>query len=115
MTTSIIIVAVIAIIAFLFFFSRKKNGSEHQENDAGRFAKLLVSEIRLYETYKFERGLKINNLYESLSIEIKEARKKYKKRFPNPESEAYFDEALLDVLANGDKSLLGLIPVSESH
>src|SRR5688500_13288238 len=115
MTTSIIIVAVIAIIALLFFFSRKKNGSEHQENDARRFAKLLVSEIRLYEIYKFERGVKNNNLYKSLSIEIEEAQTTYKKRFPNPETEAYFDEALLDVLANGDKSILGLIPVSESH
>lgn len=114
MTTAIIIGAIITLFAVLFFFS-KKNSSEHSEIDARRFAKLLVSEIRLYEVYKFERGLKNNNLYESLSIEIAEARKKYKMLYSNKEFEYYFDEALLNVLAEGDKSKLGLIPVSESQ
>ncbi len=35
-------------------------------------------------------------------------------RFSKAESETYFDEALLNVLASGDKSKLGLISVSKS-
>ncbi len=68
MTTAIIIIVIIAGFAILFFFLSKKNGSEQTGNDARRFAKLLVSKVKLYETYKFERGLKNSNLYESLSI-----------------------------------------------
>lgn len=111
----IISIVIIAVIALLFFFFNKQNNSSQPDVDARRFAKLLVSEIKLYETYKYERGLKNNNLYESLEIEIKEARKKYKKRIPETEFEVYFDETLLEVLASGDKSKLGLIPVSENR
>ncbi len=57
---------------------------------------------------KLKRGLRNNNLYESLRDEIGEARKKYKMRVPNAEFESYFDDTLIEILADGDKSKLGV-------
>ena len=74
--------------------------------------KTLELNGNIYENYKFERGLKNNNLYESLCDEIEEARKKYKKRVPNLEFESYFDDVLVEILADGDKGKLGLISTS---
>jgi hypothetical protein len=106
------IFAVIAIIVLYFIFGRKNAAGSLDENDAKRFAGLLISEIKLYENYKVERGLKNNNLYESLKDEIEEARKKYKKRITGSEFEKYFEDALTEVLAGGDKSKLGMISTS---
>jgi hypothetical protein len=89
-----------------------KSGSISIEKDAKRFAKLLISEIKLSEPYKVERGLKNNNLYESLKDEMETARKKYKKRIQNAEYEKHFEDCLVEILANGDKSKLGLISTS---
>lgn len=110
----IILVLISIIIALIFLSFSKKNISENAEKEARYFAKLLIAEIRLYEPYKYERGLKNNNLYESLEIEITEARKKFRKRFPDSEFEIYFDETILNVLANDDKSKLGIISNSEN-
>ena len=107
----ILLIAITVIVALYFIFGRK-NDSTRLENDAERFAKLLVSEIKLYENYKVERGLRNNNLYESLRDEIGEARKKYKMRILNAEFEKYFDDALVEILADGDKGKLGIISTS---
>ena len=111
MSTLIILLIIIAVLLILYFLFGSKNNPESKETDAKRFAKLLVGEIKLFETYKFGRGLKNNNLYESLQDEIEEARKKYKKRFPSAESEVFFEEAILNILANDDKAKLGLVKV----
>ena len=102
----------VILIIILYSIFGGKNDSALLVEDAGRFAKLLISEIKLFENYKFERGLKNNNLYESLRDEIEEAREKYKKRFPKAEFESFFDNVLVEVLADGDKSKLGLISTS---
>jgi hypothetical protein len=107
----ILLIAITVILALYFIFGGK-NDSTGLENEAKRFAKLLISEIKLYENYKIERGLRNNNLYESLRDEIGEARKKYKMRIPNSEFEKYFDDALVEILANGDKGKLGIISTS---
>jgi hypothetical protein len=108
MEFAISILIAVSVIAALYFFPGRENNSNRLENDAKRFARLLVSEIKLYENYKVERGLRNNNLYESLYIEIGEARKKYKMRVPNVELDKYFDDALVEVLADGDKGKLGI-------
>lgn len=107
-----VIVIILVLLIVLYFVFGGKNDSALLEDDAKRFAKLLISEIRLYENYKYDRGLKNNNLYESLKDEIEEARRKYKKRVQNAEFETYFDDVLVAVLADGDKNKLGLISTS---
>lgn len=108
MSITVIIIILVLLIVVLYSIFGGKNDSTLLENDAKRFAKLLIAEIKLYENYKFERGLKNNNLYESLRDEIEEARKKYKKRVPNAEFERCFDDVLIEVLADGDRSKLGI-------
>ena len=108
MSITVIVIISILLIIVLYFIFGGKNASALSENDAKRFAKLLIAEIKLYENYKVERGLKNNNLYESLRDEIEEARRKYKKRVPNAEFESYFDDVLVEILADGDRSKLGV-------
>ena len=105
---STIAVLVLVILIFRSFSKGENKDQDLVENDAKRFAKLLVSEIKLYNEYKLQRGLKNNNLYESLNLEIEEARKKFKKRFSKTDFDWIFDNALVEVLADGDKSKLGI-------
>lgn len=75
--------------------------------DARRMAKLLVAEIKLYEPYKLERGLRNNDILGSLADEIAVARKKFNRHFANDRYANVFDEVLLSILADGDASKLG--------
>lgn len=105
----IIIVVVIAVVLFVRFSSGKGDGSPHDrlENDALRFAGLLISEIKLYNEGKILKGLENNNLYEALQTEIEEARKMYQKRIGNDRYYDYFDDELVRILADGDRNKLG--------
>lgn len=99
-----VIVAVVlaALLIFRFFFEKRVKSDS--EDDAKRFARLLIAEIKLYDTYKIERGLKTNDLLGSLDDEISSARKKFSYRFNSPD---IFDEALVSILADGDSAKLG--------
>jgi ABC-type transport system involved in cytochrome bd biosynthesis fused ATPase/permease subunit len=103
---AISIVATLSLLVLIFFLLSGLKGSQ-SEDDAKKFARLLVAEIKLYNDYKMQRGLRNNNLYESLRDEIEEAAKTYRKRVPNPEYFQYFNDALVNVLADGDKDKLG--------
>lgn len=101
----VIKVSFISAIAYVLRFSPSSRPlSEREYESAKRYARLLVSEIKLFETYKIERGLKKNDLLGSLENEIDNARKKFYKQFDQPE---IFDEALVAVLADGDAAKLG--------
>ena len=100
------IIALLALIAAFYFLSKGKGAQNNSEADAKKFARLLVSEIRLYNADKVQRGLQNNNLSDSLRGEIDEARRIYKKQITNADSESYFDQAVIDILADGDKSKL---------
>ena len=92
-------------MAAVFYFLSKDKGEEtDSEADAKRFARLLVSEIKLFNESKVQHGLQNKNLSDTLRDEIREARKKYKSRIPNAADERYFDHALIEVLADGDQS-----------
>lgn len=106
------VIFLVMILVFLYLIFGKKSNPEILENDAKRFAKLLISEIKLYETHKVENGLKNKNLYEILKDEITKARKKFKNRIPNPDLEKFFDDALVEILADGDQINLGTISTS---
>jgi hypothetical protein len=96
------IIALIILIAVAYFFS--KGNSAEPEKDAKRFARLLISEIKLFNVYKVQRGLQNGSLVDSLRDEIAEARLKYKKRFPNADLENLFDDTIFKILVNGDKT-----------
>jgi len=87
-------------------------GSETEQrahNDARRFARLLVSEIKLYNAAKVNDGRRNYDLYERLKDEIDRSRKVFDKRV-SPAVAARFDyfyDELVQTLAEGDPAKLG--------
>jgi hypothetical protein len=78
-------------------------------NDARRFARLLVSEIKLYNEQKVKEGREANDLYERLREAIDRSREMYDKRV-QPSVAAkfdYFHYELVNSLGEGDVSRLG--------
>ncbi|HSR53264.1 MAG TPA: hypothetical protein VLV83_20765 [Acidobacteriota bacterium] len=78
-------------------------------DDARRFARLLVSEIKLYNEEQVENGRVNADLYDRLTRDIDRSRDMYNKRV-HPEvarSVDYFHEEMVRILAKGDESLLG--------
>jgi len=101
------IIAFLVLVAVFYFLSKGKSDSiGGMENDARRFARLLVSEIKLYNESKVQQGLRNKNLADSLRDEIAEARSKYKKRMAGDDMQSYFNDALVEILANGDAGKL---------
>ena len=78
-------------------------------NDARRFARLLVSEIKLYNEQKVKDGRVEGNLYERLREEIDRSRQMYDKRVAANVAERYdyFHNELVGTLAEGDATKLG--------
>ncbi len=78
-------------------------------NDARRFARLLVSEIKLYNEQKVKEGRTDNNLYERLRDDIDRSRQMYDKRVAPPVAARhdYFHQELVNTLAEGDTAKLG--------
>ncbi len=78
-------------------------------NDARRFARLLISEIKLYNAAKVNEGRRNSDLYDRLRDEIDRSRKVYDKRVsPTVAGKFdYFYDELVQTLAEGDPSKLG--------
>ncbi len=78
-------------------------------NDARRFARLLISEIKLYNAPKVNEGRRNGDLYDRLRDEIDRSRKVYDKRVsPTVAGKFdYFYDELVQTLAEGDPSKLG--------
>jgi hypothetical protein len=82
---------------------------QRAHNDARRFARLLVSEIKLYNAAKVNEGRRNFDLYDRLKDEIDRSRKVYDKRV-SPAVAARFDyfyDELVQTLAEGDPAKLG--------
>lgn len=78
-------------------------------NEARRFARLLVSEIKLYNEQKVRDGRDHGDLYDRLREDIDRSRQMYDKRV-RPEVAGrydYFHHELVSMLAEGDPSRLG--------
>ena len=78
-------------------------------NDARRFARLLVSEIKLYNEQKVKEGRDAGDLYDRLKEAIDRSREMYDKRV-QPQVAAkfdYFHYELVNTLAEGDDDKLG--------
>jgi hypothetical protein len=80
-----------------------------QHNDARRFARLLVSEIKLYNEQKVVEGRSEGDLYGRLREYIDRSREMYDKRVKSSVSTRYdyFHHELVNTLAEGDASKLG--------
>jgi len=78
-------------------------------NDARRFARLLVSEIKLYNEQKVTEGRAQNDLYDRLREYIDRSRDMYDKRVKPEVAQKYdyFHHELINALAEGDAAKLG--------
>ncbi len=84
-------------------------GDERQE-EARRFARLLVSEIKLYNERAVIEGRDGGNLYQRLKEDIDRSRQMYNDRIPEDvrSSTNFFHEELVRILADGRPEALGI-------
>ncbi len=82
---------------------------EKLHNDARRFARLLVSEIKLYNEQSVAEGRTNFDLYERLKDDIDRSRQMYDKRVAAVVAEKfdYFYDELVNTLAEGEGAKLG--------
>ena len=85
------------------------SGDERRE-EARRFARLLVSEIKLYNERAVLEGREHGNLYERLRDDIDRSRQMYEERIPQDvrASSNFFYDELVGILADGRPEVLGL-------
>ena len=76
---------------------------------ARRFARLVVSELKLYNEAAVEAGREARDLRVRLRDELARARRLYEARVPAtlPMRDDYFDQEVVRTLADGDPALLG--------
>jgi hypothetical protein len=99
-------------IALLLLTRRDRDPHAHArrlQEDATRFAKLLVSEAKLYNEQLVTEGRGRHDLYDRLKEDIDQARAKYEKRVNGLLMDRdYFHDALVDILCEGDSQRLGV-------
>jgi hypothetical protein len=84
-------------------------GSDTSDQSARRYARLLVSEIKLYNEAAVRAGREQRDLLRRLRPEIDRARRLYEERISAAVGMrgAYFQQELVQTLADGDPALLG--------
>jgi hypothetical protein len=89
--------------------SQRSEEDQKAHKDAKRFAKLLVSEIELYNKTKVADGRKNSDIYKRLKTDIERSRQTFQKRFAKTAAKEvdYFHEELVRTLAGNDAALLG--------
>ena len=92
-----------------FDVSQLSEAEQKIHKDAKRFAKLLVSEIELYNKAKVAEGRKNWDLYKRLKTDIDRSRLTFEKRFGKALSRQvdYFHDELVKILAANDSEVLG--------
>jgi hypothetical protein len=86
------------------------NDDSKRHDEARRFARLLVSEIKLYNEPKVDLGRKNKDLYERLKEDIDRSRQMYDERIAEDVRKVsnYFYDELVRILADGQADALGL-------
>ena len=81
-----------------------------RQEEARRFARLLVSEIKLYNEDEVERGRVEKDIGARLKEDIERSREMYEKRIPADvrQGHDYFRDELVRILADGDADALGM-------
>jgi hypothetical protein len=82
---------------------------QQAHENAKRFARLVVSEIKLYNEAKVNEGRRHRDIYERLKEDIERGRQMYADRVPAQirDSTNYFFDELVRILAGGDPGALG--------
>jgi hypothetical protein len=90
--------------------SSPQNEDAKKHDEARRFARLLVSEIKLYNESKVDQGRKNRDLYERLKEDIDRSRQMYDERIADDvrKTSNYFYDELVRILADGNAESLGL-------
>jgi hypothetical protein len=85
-------------------------GVEALHEEARRLARLLVTEIKLYNEELVEEGRQAGDVYSRLREDIERSRQIFDDRIdPEVRSEKdYFREALVRILAGGDSNVMGI-------
>ena len=93
----------------VFDVTQLSEADQKAHKDARRFARLLVSEIELYNKTKVADGRKNRDLYRRLKSDIDRSRQTFDKRFGKLLSKQfdYLHDELVKTLAGNDASLLG--------
>lgn len=88
-----------------------EQAGEADEDAARRWARLLLSEIRMYNETMVDAGRRSRDLLSRLRDEIARARELYEARVPSTVSARgdFFEQELVRTLADGDRSLLGSV------
>lgn len=69
------------------------------KEQAARLARAVVSDVAIYNHEKVEKGIKNDNIFETLSEEIEEGRQHFYSRVaPELNPEQIFDLTLVDIL-----------------
>ncbi len=82
---------------------------DERQEEARRFARLLVSEIKLYNERAVLEGREGGNIYHRLKDDIDRSRQMYDERIPDDvrSSTNFFQEELVRILADGRPEALG--------
>jgi hypothetical protein len=85
-------------------------GGDERREEARRFARLLISEIKLYNERAVLEGRDSGNLYVRLKEDIDRSRQMYDERIPEDVrgSTNFFYEELVRILADGRPEALGI-------
>ena len=91
-------------------FSGPMTDDAKKHDEARRFARLLVSEIKLYNEPKVDAGRKNKDLYERLKEDIDRSRQMYDERIGEDvrTKSNYFYDELVRILADGHAEVLGM-------
>ena len=91
-------------------FGAAQSDEAKRHDEARRFARLLVSEIKLYNEPKVEQGRKNHDLYERMKEDIDRSRQMYDERISEDVRKVsnYFYDELVRILADGNADSLGL-------
>ena len=86
------------------------SSDETQHEEARRLARLLVSEIKLYNEEQVDEGRRNRDIYERLKEDIDRSRQMYEERVDQRllNTTDYFYQELVRILAAGDSKALGI-------
>ncbi len=100
------ILAAAGILVALFVAFRIFRGGATSSEPA-TLTRLLLTEVKLYNEEALEEARLQRNISFRLREDIRQAREMYESRVP-PEARAdHFERAVVDILAGGDRSLMG--------
>jgi hypothetical protein len=87
-----------------------ETGDDSLHEEAQRLARLLVTEIKLYNEEEVEEGRRNRNIYQTLREDINRSRQIYEERIDEQirAETDYFHEELVRILAGGDADALGM-------